>query len=74
MARLPPTDKEIVDAMMEWDNGFRSVTYVLRNRLGRKRCTSRWILAQLKRMEKSGVVRRSAVQDRANMIQWDLVK
>jgi hypothetical protein len=71
---MKPTDAEIIAAMMEWDNGFRSVTYVIRNRIGRTRCTSRWILAQLKRLEKYGKVRRSLVQDRADMIQWDVVK
>lgn len=60
--------------MMEWDNGLSSVTYVMRNRLGRNRCTTAWLRAQLRRLEKAGKVRMSPRQTRADMIQWDVVK
>lgn len=69
-----PTDDEIVSSMMEWDNGIRSVTYVLRNRLGRRRCTTSWLRSRLKYLEVQGKVRKSETQTRGGMIEWDVVK
>ena len=67
-----PTDDEIIASMMEWDNGRNSVTYVMRNRIGRKRCTTAWLRAQLKRLEAEGKVRKSPRQTRGGMIEWDV--
>lgn len=67
-----PSDTEILQAMVDQFGGFRCVTYAMRNGLGRKRCTTAWLRAQLRRLIGAGHVSLSARQDRADMIQFDI--
>lgn len=69
-----PSDTEILQAMVDQFGGFRCVTYAMRNRLGRKRCTTAWLRAQLRRLIGVGHVALSARQDRADMIQFDITE
>jgi DNA-binding HxlR family transcriptional regulator len=69
---VKPTDAEILQGMLDQFNGYRCVTYALRNRLGRKRCTTAWLRSQLRRMVEDGRVALSTRQDRADMIQFDI--
>lgn len=72
MKLTKPTDAEILQGMIDQFNGYRCVTYALRNRLGRGRCSTAWLLAQLRRMVGLGHVALSQRQDRADMIQFDI--
>lgn len=67
-----PTDAEILQGMVDQFNGYRCVTYALRNRLGRGRCSTAWLRAKLRRMIGTGHVALSQRQDRADMIQFDI--
>lgn len=72
MKLTKPSDAEILQGMIDQSNGYRCVTYALRNRLGRARCSTAWLRAQLRRMIGSGHVALSLRQDRADMIQFDV--
>lgn len=69
---VKPTDAEILQGMLDQFNGYRCVTYALRNRLGRERFSTAWLRAQLRRMVEDGRVALSDRQDRADMIQFDI--
>ena len=67
-----PTDHELLSVMIDHMGGRRCVTYVIRNIIGRKRCSTAWIRAQLRRMQGAGYVAMSDRQDRGGMINWDV--
>jgi DNA-binding MarR family transcriptional regulator len=55
-----PTDEQILAAIRRWGN--RSMTYVVRNVLWTDgfRTETPWVLRQLKRLEKAGLVERAS--------------
>lgn len=75
---LPPgyviLSPDEVRGMEHGMGGRRCVTYVLRNFIGRRRCSTAWLRAQLRRMEADGYVALSERQDRGGMINWDVTQ
>ena len=68
-----PTDDEILAAVKRWGNG--SMTYVVRNVLWSQgfRKETPWVLRQLKRLEKRGLVER-VPSPYAVQIKWAVVE
>lgn len=71
-----PTDEQIIEAMRRAGPG--QVSYVIRNWLADKEfgqfddLNTSHVLYRLKKLEKQGLVKRSARQWYADMISWDL--